>query len=55
LLQLRRSASGLELTGEAQGSFRPAFDCLHVKPVGMAEPLSIGTVSGPVTLKLANR
>ena len=51
---LRRSAIGLELTGEAQGSFRPAFDGMRVRPIGGAEPLSIGTVHGPVTLQLGD-
>ncbi|GLR83384.1 TIM-barrel domain-containing protein [Bradyrhizobium iriomotense] len=49
---LRRKASGLELTGATQGGFRPAFDRLHVKPVGVTEPLTIGTIEGPVTLKI---
>jgi alpha-glucosidase len=51
---LRRSASGLELTGRAQGSFRPAFARLHVRPVDIAEPLSIGTIDGPVTLQFGD-
>jgi Galactose mutarotase-like len=52
--QLCRKATGLELTGRAQGSFRPAFDRLHVRPVGVAEPMSIGTIQGPVTLQLGD-
>jgi hypothetical protein len=48
---LRRGASGLELTARAQGSFRPSFDRLQVRPVGLAEPLSIGIIDGPVTLQ----
>jgi len=46
---LCRKATGLELTGRAQGSFRPAFDSLHVRSAGVAEPLTIGTIEGPVT------
>jgi alpha-glucosidase len=52
--QLCRKATGLELTGRAQGSFRPAFDRLHVRPVGVAEPMSIGTIQGSVILQLGD-
>ncbi|MBR0722368.1 TIM-barrel domain-containing protein [Bradyrhizobium manausense] len=48
---LRRSATGLELTGMAQGSFQPDFERLQVKGVGVTEPLSIGSLEGPVALK----